>query len=233
MSGSRILSGVDLAIFPGEFVAVMGPSGSGKSTLLYCLAGLERCSEGSVTLAGFDVSTLSRRRLPVLRRDTVSFVFQSYNLLTFLSARDNVAAPTRLAGRRISRQDVDDALQEVNLHDLADAFPAQLSGGEQQRVAIARALIGKARLVLADEPTGALDTQSAHTVLALLEQVRSDGNRGVTMVTHDPATASRADRVVFLQDGHLVSEMTRATAAEISARVIELADASPPVGRRP
>lgn len=231
LGNRRILVGIDLAIFPGEFVAVMGPSGSGKSTLLYCLAGLERCSEGSVTLAGVEISTLKRRRLAVLRRDATSFIFQSYNLLPFLTVRENVAAPVLMAGRRADRGDVEDALRAVGLHELGDASPALLSGGEQQRVAIARALIGTARLVIADEPTGALDSQSAHTVLDLIEKTRSDGGRGVVLVTHDPATAARADRVVFLRDGRLVEQMVRPSAAQISARVIELSQTPVPRGR--
>jgi putative ABC transport system ATP-binding protein len=213
-----VLRGVSMRVEPGEMVSIVGPSGSGKSTLLYCLSGLHAATSGTVRLLGEDLSTLRRGQLAALRRGRVGFVFQSYNLIPSLSARENVALPARLARHRISAEDVDRALAEVGLADRGGHRPSALSGGQQQRVAIARVLAAGPQIVFADEPTGALDTASGTRVLDLLRQTAS-GDRSVVLVTHDVASAARADRVVVLRDGVVSRELTRPTADQVFAEV--------------
>lgn len=213
-----VLRGITLSVGRGELVAVVGPSGSGKSTLLYCLSALEPATSGSVRIVGQDVAGLGRGALAKLRRDHLGFVFQSYNLIPSLSARENVALPARLARRRIGAADVDRALAEVGLGERADSRPAALSGGQQQRVAIARVLAARPDVVFADEPTGALDTESGAQVLTLLRDV-ARGDRSVVMVTHDVQAAARADRVLVLRDGVVHRELTHPDADEIFAAI--------------
>ena len=195
------LDEVSLSFPRGSFTAVMGPSGSGKSTLLQCAAGLDRPTSGSVTVGGTELTGLGERRLTLLRRERVGFVFQSFNLLPALTAEQNVALPLRLAGRRVPRARTREALAQVGLGDRARHRPAELSGGQQQRVALARALITRPDVLFADEPTGALDSRTGHEVLTLLRAMVDREGQTVVMVTHDPVAASRADRVVFLVDG--------------------------------
>ncbi|MFI7574961.1 ABC transporter ATP-binding protein [Micromonospora sp. NPDC049497] len=199
------LRGVSLTVAPGELVAVMGPSGSGKSTLLALAGGLDSPSAGQVVVDGQVLGDLDRRRLARLRRRRVGYIFQDLNLIASLTAVENVALPLELDGTgvRPARRLALDALAEVGLPDLGDRFPDQLSGGQQQRVAIARALVGERRLVLADEPTGALDSQTGEAVLHLLRRRVDAGAAGV-LVTHEARHAAWADRVVFLRDGVLV-----------------------------
>ncbi|MFJ4669732.1 ABC transporter ATP-binding protein [Kitasatospora purpeofusca] len=199
------LRGVDLAVHAGEFVAVMGPSGSGKSTLLTLAGGLDRPSGGQVLVEGVELSGLNRTRLAAVRRRSVGYVFQDYNLVPALSAAENVALPRELDGvsGRTARREALTALREMGIPELADRFPEQLSGGQQQRVAIARALVGDRRLVLADEPTGALDSATGEAVLAVL-RARCDAGAAAMMVTHDARHAVWADRVVVLNDGAVV-----------------------------
>ncbi|MFD7413979.1 ABC transporter ATP-binding protein [Kitasatospora purpeofusca] len=199
------LRGVDLAVHAGEFVAVMGPSGSGKSTLLTLAGGLDRPSGGQVLVEGVELSGLNRTRLAAVRRRSVGYVFQDYNLVPALTAAENVALPRELDGvsGRTARREALTALREMGIPDLADRFPEQLSGGQQQRVAIARALVGDRRLVLADEPTGALDSATGEAVLAVL-RARCDAGAAAMMVTHDARHAVWADRVVVLNDGAVV-----------------------------
>ncbi|PPA59535.1 ABC transporter ATP-binding protein [Micromonospora chalcea] len=199
------LRGVSLTVRAGELVAVMGPSGSGKSTLLALAGGLDRPTSGEVVVEGEALVGLSARELARLRRRRIGYVFQDLNLLGSLTAVENVALPLELdgAGVRAARQSALDALREVDLEDLADRFPDQMSGGQQQRVAIARALVGERRLVLADEPTGALDSQTGEAVLHLLRRRVDAGAAGV-LVTHEARHAGWADRVVFLRDGVMV-----------------------------
>ncbi|WP_328956211.1 ABC transporter ATP-binding protein [Kitasatospora purpeofusca] len=199
------LRGVDLAVHPGEFVAVMGPSGSGKSTLLTLAGGLDRPSGGQVLVEGVELSGLNRTRLAAVRRRSVGYVFQDYNLVPALTAAENVSLPRELDGvsGRTARREALTALREMGIPDLADRFPEQLSGGQQQRVAIARALVGDRRLVLADEPTGALDSATGEAVLAVL-RARCDAGAAAMMVTHDARHAVWADRVVVLNDGAVV-----------------------------
>jgi putative ABC transport system ATP-binding protein len=199
------LNGVTLTVAAGELVAVMGPSGSGKSTLLNLAGGLDSPTQGEVAVDGTVLGTCGRRELAALRRQRVGYVFQDLNLLASLTAAENVALPLELDGMgvRPARRLAIAALSEVGLGDHADRFPDELSGGQQQRVAIARALIGERRLVLADEPTGALDSQTGETVLRLLRSKIDAGAAGV-LVTHDARHAAWADRVVFLRDGVVV-----------------------------
>jgi putative ABC transport system ATP-binding protein len=199
------LRGVSLSVAPGEFVAVMGPSGSGKSTLLNLAGGLDSPTSGQVVVEGSVLGTLNRKQLAAVRRRRVGYVFQDLNLLPSLTAAENVALPLELDGMslRKTRGLAMVALEEVGLAQLAPRFPDEMSGGQQQRVAIARALVGDRRLVLADEPTGALDSQTGEAVLRLLRARVDAGSAGV-LVTHEARHAAWADRVVFLRDGEVV-----------------------------
>ena len=206
-----------LSVEAGELLAVMGPSGSGKTTLLSLIGGLDRASEGRVIVAGRDVGALKPRDLAILRRRIVGYVFQDLNLLQGLTARENVAIPLELDGRPIgeARAAADAALESVGLASLANRFPDDLSGGEQQRVAIARALVGGRQILLADEPTGALDSITGESVMRLLRAHCDGGGTGI-LVTHDAANAAWADRVVFLRDGRLVDEARPASNADVA-----------------
>jgi putative ABC transport system ATP-binding protein len=203
------LSDVDLTIEAGELVAIMGPSGSGKSTLLTIAGTLETPTSGEVTVCGQPVSVMSANERARLRRRSIGYVFQDFNLLAGLTAIENVALPLELDGRpaRTARRIASAALDQLDISDRADHFPDQLSGGERQRVAIARAVVGERRLLLADEPTGALDSVNGESVMRL---VRASCTRGVggVIVTHDAQLAAWADRVVFLRDGRLVDHST-------------------------
>ncbi|WP_243761688.1 ABC transporter ATP-binding protein [Streptomyces sp. YIM 98790] len=201
------LRGVNLSVCAGELVAVMGPSGSGKSTLLTLAGGLDTATGGQVLVEGQDLGALSRARLAKVRRSSVGYVFQDYNLIPALTAAENISLPRELDGvsSRQARKEALAALEEIGLVEVADRFPDEMSGGQQQRVAIARAMIGDRRLVLADEPTGALDSETGEAVLALLRRRCDEGAAGV-MVTHEPRFAAWADRVVFLKDGAVIDE---------------------------
>ncbi|MFF6786301.1 ATP-binding cassette domain-containing protein [Streptomyces sp. NPDC012510] len=216
------LDGVDLDFGAGTFTAVMGPSGSGKSTLLQCAAGLDRPSGGTVRVDGVELSGMSERRLTLLRRERIGFVFQAFNLLPSLTAAQNVALPLRLAGRRVSRGAVRQALARVGLAERAGHRPAQLSGGQQQRVALARALITRPAVLFGDEPTGALDTTTSGEVLCLLRELVDRDGQTTVMVTHDPVAASYADRVVFLVDGRVSGELVRPSAEAVARRMAGL-----------
>jgi len=197
------LRGVSLVVAPGELVAVMGPSGSGKSTLLNVAGGLDTVTTGAVRIEGADLAALSRAELAAVRRRSAGYVFQDLNLIPTLTAAENVALPLELDGRRRIRALAVAALEEVGVADLADRYPDEMSGGQQQRVAIARALVGERRLVLADEPTGALDSETGEAVLTLLRRRVDEGCAGV-LVTHESRHAAWADRVVYLRDGAIV-----------------------------
>jgi putative ABC transport system ATP-binding protein len=201
----RALRGVTLTVGAGELVAVMGPSGSGKSTLLNLAGGLDRPTEGDVVVDGTVLGSCSRRGLAALRRRRIGYVFQDLNLLSSLTAAENVALPLELDGTRVrrARRLAQEALREVDLDGYGPRFPDEMSGGQQQRVAIARALVGQRRLVLADEPTGALDSQTGEAVLRLLRS-KVDGGAAGVLVTHEARHAAWADRVVFLRDGLIV-----------------------------
>ncbi|WTX00618.1 ABC transporter ATP-binding protein [Streptomycetaceae bacterium NBC_01309] len=218
----RALDGVDLSLAGGTWTAVMGPSGSGKSTLLHCAAGLDAVDAGRVTLLGEDLGEADDRRLTRLRRGVVGFVFQNFNLVASLTAGQNVALPLRLAGRTVRREDVRSALADVGLADRSRHRPRELSGGQQQRVAIARAMVTRPRVLFADEPTGALDSASARTVLGLLRTMVDDAGQTIVMVTHDPVAAASADAVVFLADGRVVDRMARPSARLVADRLASL-----------
>ena len=213
------LRGVSLGVLPGELVAVMGPSGSGKSTLLNLAGGLDVPDAGTVRVEGIELGRLSRTGLAALRRRSVGYVFQDFNLIPALTAAENVALPRELDGvrPRAARSEAVAALGEVGLGESADRFPDELSGGERQRVAIARALVGPRRLVLADEPTGALDSRTGDLVLRLLRS-RCDAGASGVLVTHEARHAAWANRVVFLRDGAMVDETGAATPVEALLR---------------
>jgi len=201
----RALDGVSLTVHAGELVAVMGPSGSGKSTLLNLAGGLDQPTSGRVVVEGADVGAMSLRDVAALRRRSVGFVFQDFNLIPSLTAVENVALPLELDGERVRKARITamESLAAVGIPELADRYPDNMSGGQQQRVAIARALVGNRRLVLADEPTGALDSQTGEAVLRVL-RARCDAGASGLLVTHEARHAAWADRVVFLRDGVIV-----------------------------
>ncbi|MEA2231157.1 MAG: putative transport system ATP-binding protein [Solirubrobacteraceae bacterium] len=214
------LSSVSLSVAAGELVAVMGPSGSGKSTLLQLAGGLDRPTDGHVLVDGRDLADLSTRALAALRRRRVGYVFQRLNLLASLTAVENVMLPLELdgIGARGARAAAEEALAQVGFSGSTKRFPDDLSGGEQQRVAIARGVVGERALLLADEPTGALDTVGGEAILELLS-ARRDAGAAVVLVTHEPRFAGWADRVLFLRDGQVVDEaVARSGAATLASR---------------
>jgi putative ABC transport system ATP-binding protein len=213
------LRGVTVDFEAGRFTAIMGPSGSGKSTLLHCLAGLDRPTSGKVFIGEVDLTTLDERRLTLLRRERIGFVFQAYNLVPTLTAAENITLPLDIAGRRADRAWYDTVVDTVGLRDRLDHRPSELSGGQQQRVAGARALVSQPTIVFADEPTGNLDSRSSAELLTFLRSAVDDHGQTIVLVTHDAAAASRADRVVFLGDGRVVDEMHEPTAERILDRL--------------
>jgi putative ABC transport system ATP-binding protein len=205
-SGDReltILDSVDLSIEPGEFIAILGPSGSGKSTLLALMAGLDRPTSGEVLVDGVPIQTLSEDELALLRRRKIGFVFQSFQLLGNLTARENVLLPIELLGRSNPLARADELLAAVGLADRGHHYPSQLSGGEQQRVALARAFAARPAILLADEPTGNLDGATGRRILELLVELRRSERTTLVLVTHDPAVAALADRLIHLRDGRV------------------------------
>lgn len=204
------LDGVSLQVEEGEFVAVMGPSGSGKSTLLHLLGGLDQPSGGDIILAGIKVSLLSDQEATFLRRRNIGFVFQFYNLLPTLSAKENILLPLIIDGKKPKDYEkrLKELLNRVGLTERANHRPSELSGGEQQRVSLARALMTQPKLLLADEPTGNLDSRTGTHVMELLGELSRELHQTIIMVTHDPKAAAHADRVVFLQDGRIREEIS-------------------------
>ena len=218
------LNDVSLALASGSFTAMMGPSGSGKSTFLQCAAGLDLPTAGSVFLGETDLASLSENALSRLRRETVGFVFQSFNLVPSLTATQNITLPLRLAKRKAEKEWLGEVIERVGLTQRAKHKPGELSGGQQQRVAIARALVTRPRVIFADEPTGALDTRASREILALLREAVDSLEQTVAMVTHDPIAASYADAVVFLADGQVVDTMTEPSVARVAERMTHLED---------
>lgn len=222
------LDDVSLDFMTGTFTAIMGPSGSGKSTLLQCAAGLDQVTSGKVFVDGIELDTLNERQRTLLRRATIGFVFQSFNLVSSLTAAQNVELPLRFAGRRPDPAEAMAALTEVGLADRAAHRPSELSGGQQQRAALARAVISRPAVLFADEPTGALDTKTSRDVLEQLRRIVDQHQQTVAMVTHDAAAASYADRVVFLADGRIIDIIDQdpkgrqANAATVAARMTRL-----------
>ncbi|OZD59826.1 ABC transporter ATP-binding protein [Rhodococcus sp. 14-2470-1a] len=216
------LRGVTIGFAQGTFTAIMGPSGSGKSTLMHCAAGLDTPDSGTVTVGGHDLGGLDEVGLTELRRESIGFIFQSFNLLPSLTVAQNIELPLRLAGRKIDRTRIMMVINAVGLAARVNHLPSELSGGQQQRVAIARALAAEPSVIFADEPTGALDTRTAGDVLTLLRESVTSNGQTIVMVTHDPVAASYADRVVFLADGQFVGELYRPTASAIAERMTHL-----------
>ncbi len=207
----RALDGITVDFAAGRFTAIMGPSGSGKSTLLHCMAGLDALTSGHAFIGGEDLSRLDDKRLTMLRRDRVGFVFQAYNLVPTLSALENITLPLRLAGRKGDGDWIRTVVDTIGLADRLEHRPSEMSGGQQQRVAVARALATRPQIIFGDEPTGNLDSRSGAEVLTFLRRAVDDMHQTIVMVTHDPHAASYADRIVFLADGRVVDEMYHPT----------------------
>jgi len=220
----RALDGLSLPIPSGRFTAIMGPSGSGKSTLLHCMAGLDTVTSGRVTIAGQDLAGLDDRRLTILRRERIGFVFQAYNLVPTLSARENIVLPYTLGGHRADPQWLDEVVAAVGMRDRLDHRPSELSGGQQQRVAVARAVITRPEIIFADEPTGNLDSKSSAEILQFMRQAVIDFGQTIVMVTHDPIAAAHAGRIVFLADGRIVDEMRDPTPDDVLGKMRQLGD---------
>ena len=218
------LSGVTATFATARLTAIMGPSGSGKSTLMHCLAGLDGLTDGQVFLGDVDLGTLSDRDLTVLRRQKVGFVFQSFNLIPTLTARENITLPGALSGAPPSREWLDAVIDTVGLRDRLSHRPAELSGGQQQRVAMARALASQPQIVFADEPTGNLDSKAGAELLEFMRESVDELGQTIVMVTHDPTAAGYADRVVFLADGRAVDEMADPTAERVLDRMKKLGE---------
>ena len=211
----RALDEINVEFQTGEFTAIMGPSGSGKSTLMHCVAGLDTLTTGQSFINEVSLSDLSDRELTLLRRDKVGFVFQAFNLIPTLKAKENLTLPMDLAGQKVDSSWLDQIVDAVGIADRLDHRPDQLSGGQQQRVAVARALVSQPAIVFADEPTGNLDSITGNEVLDFLRSAVDDLNQTLVMVTHDAAAASRADRVLFLADGKIVEELSAPSSEEI------------------
>ena len=220
----RALDGVTVSFERSRFTAIMGPSGSGKSTLMHCLAGLDQLSSGRVFIGDTYLDTLSESQLTELRRDSVGFVFQAFNLIPTLTAEENITLPMDLAGRRPDADWVDLVIDTVGLRPRLSHRPSELSGGQQQRVAVARALASRPQIVFADEPTGNLDSRSGADLLQFMRHAVTDLGQTIVMVTHDPVAAAHADRVVFLADGQIRDEMIDPTAPRVLDLMKQLGD---------
>jgi putative ABC transport system ATP-binding protein len=216
------LRGVSLDITKGELTAVMGPSGSGKSTLMHIMAGLDRPTSGSVLIDGAELTELDATALTLLRRERIGFIFQFFNLLPMLTAEENVVLPLSIAGREIDKPFVDELIRTVGLEQRRTHRPSQMSGGQQQRVAIARAFVSRPAVVFADEPTGNLDSRTSEEILQLIRGSVDNYGQTTVMVTHDPAAATVADRVLFLADGQIVKDLGRSTSHQILVAMEEL-----------
>jgi putative ABC transport system ATP-binding protein len=215
----RALDNVSVDFERARYTAIMGPSGSGKSTLLHCMAGLDTPTSGQVFIGDVDLTMLSEKALTLLRRRSIGFVFQAYNLVPTLTAAENITLPLDIAGEKPDRAWFDQVVDTVGIRDRLSHLPAELSGGQQQRVAGARALVSRPEIVFADEPTGNLDSRSGHEILGFLRSAVNEHGQTIVMVTHDASAASFADRIVFLGDGRVVDEMVEPTTNRILDRL--------------
>ena len=220
----RAINGVSVGFEQGKFTAIMGPSGSGKSTLMHCVAGLDRLSDGDVFIGDTYLSTLNEKNLTQLRRDKIGFIFQSFNLVPTLNALENIVLPMSLAGRKPDQEWLDNVVNTVGLGNRLTHRPSELSGGQQQRVAVARALASRPAIIFADEPTGNLDSKASTEILSFMRRAVKELGQTIVMVTHDPAAASYADRVIFLADGNIEDEMIDPTAQRILDKMRGLGD---------
>src|SRR5581483_9252040 len=216
------LRGISLQVDRGKLTTVMGPSGSGKSTLMHILAGLDRPTSGTVTIEGTEITALGDTELTKLRREHIGFIFQFFNLLPMLSAEENITLPLTIAGEKVDRDSLEQLLEQVGLTERRTHRPSELSGGQQQRVAIARALVSKPTVVFADEPTGNLDSKTGGEILELLRHAVEETGQTTVMVTHDPRSASIADRILFLADGNIVKELPRSDPRDVIAAMEEI-----------
>jgi putative ABC transport system ATP-binding protein len=213
------LDDVSVDFARGQLTAIMGPSGSGKSTLMHCMAALDTPTSGRIVIDGVDIDDLNDRALTQLRRDRLGFVFQAYNLIPTLTARENITLPVDIAGHRVDAAWFDTVVDTLGIRDRLSHRPSELSGGQQQRVACARALISRPAIVFADEPTGNLDSRASTEILSFLRRSVDEFGQSIVMVTHDPAAAGYADRVLFLADGHIVGELTHPSAQTVLERM--------------
>ncbi|WP_310830192.1 ABC transporter ATP-binding protein [Paenibacillus pedocola] len=211
----KALDDISLSVEQGEFLAVVGTSGSGKSTLLHMLGGLDRATAGKVIVDGNDIFAMSDEKLTIFRRRSVGFVFQSYNLVPILNVLENILLPIELDGGRIDQEYLDEVIRALGLQEKIHNLPANLSGGQQQRVAIARALATKPSIILADEPTGNLDSRTSQEVMILLKQMSEKFNQTIVMITHNEAIAQTADRIIRIEDGRIVSGNPAANGATL------------------
>ena len=215
----RALDGITVAFEAGRFTAIMGPSGSGKSTLMHCLAGLDALTSGAVYIGDTYLAKLTDKQLTELRREKVGFVFQAYNLVPTLTAKENIILPLMLGGESGDQAWIDEVIKTVGLADRLKHRPSELSGGQQQRVAVARAMAAQPDIIFADEPTGNLDSRTGAEILDFLRRAVREYGQTIVMVTHDPNAASYADRVIFLGDGRIVDEMAEPTAESVIDRM--------------
>jgi len=218
----RALDDVSIEFYDGQFTAVMGPSGSGKSTLMHCMAGLDELTGGEVWIGETELGQLSRRELTLMRRDNVGFIFQAYNLVPTLNAKENILLPQMLAGSDVDDAWFDEVIEKVGLADRMAHKPNELSGGQQQRVAVARTLAARPLLIFADEPTGNLDSRSGQEILDFMRRAVREYGQTIVMVTHDSNAAAYADRVVFLADGKVVADVADPSADEILEQIRSL-----------
>ena len=225
------LAGVDLELPDHQMTAIMGPSGSGKSTLMHCMAGLDHPTGGQVFLGDAEVSALKERQLTQLRRTRIGFIFQAFNLVPTLTAAENITLPLDIAGQKVDRDWFDSVVDRFGLRDRLKHLPSQLSGGQQQRVACARAIVAKPQVILADEPTGNLDSKSAAEVLSLLRSSVDATGQAVVMVTHDPTAAAYSHQVIFLADGKVVDRLANPTSQSVLDKLGALSAAAAAVAR--
>ena len=218
------LNSITTAFNENQFTAIMGPSGSGKSTLLHCLAGLDKVTSGSILINGIDLASLNDKELTKMRRDSFGFVFQAFNLITTLTAEENITLPSSIAGRKPEDKWVEQVIEAMDIGDRLGHRPNELSGGQQQRVAAARAMASKPEVIFADEPSGNLDSKASKELLVFMKSIVEDLNQTIVMVTHDPYAASYAQRVIMLKDGEIANDLDNPTQEEIVSQVTSLTE---------